>query len=431
MAVYSIVTFVCLVYLQSIGGYTYSFVTSPPARCICKLCNRVVCEAYQHNSIGCGNVFCKDCVDQHKKNFAWNPCPSCRVAFSENNTVKDARMDNEVNDFDTKCLNKDQGCKWKAKLKYINNHLDVCLYHNVECTRGCNGMIQRGHLDRHLTKECPKRSHECSHCHEVGEHQYITGPGHLDICSAAPVPCSICMKNVKRKMMYTHKIECRLEPVPCQYQSVGCTARPRRQDIPQHNLEAMSDHLQLAVQAITQQRTEIAQLRREQQVVKKTLFSMGKLTSVILKMENVFKFQTAKTVKGRTWYSSNFFTNSTMGYTARLRVDINGAGEDSKFASCYICVTAGEYAPYLEWPFKGTFTVSILDQSKDGGKDYSKYLTSLSDSQPSKKNEVIIGEKEFMLFKKLLEYLKSNCLFFKVTVNSVYSEISQDMSCIK
>ena len=336
-------------------------------------------------------------------------------------------MDNEVNNFVVKCPNKDQGCKWKAELKNADNHLDVCLYDYVKCIIGCNGMIQRRHFDRHLTRDCPKRFYKCSHCHEVGEHQHITGPGHLDTCSNLLIPCSMCTSRTRRCNMEAHKVKCKLEPVPCQYQSVGCTAQPRRQDIPQHNLEAMNDHLQLAVQAITQQSTEIAQLRR--------IASMGPLTSVILKMENVSKLLSAKSVKGRTWYSSKFFTNSTMGYTARLRVDLSSAAEDSKFVSCYICVTAGEYDIHLEWPFRGTFTVSILNHS-ESGKDYSRQLSSENGTQPSKNNEIIFGERNFITVLELLAldrqslYLTENTLFFKVTVDSVQSKISPEMSCI-
>ena len=414
-------------YLQSIGGYTYSFVTSPPARCLCKLCNRVVCDAYQHSTFGCGNVFCNKCVNHHKKGNSLNPCPSCRVPFTRENTVSDTRANNEVNSFQVYCPNKDKRCQWKAGLKYVDNHLHDCPYHPVNCTRGCDEKPQRQNLDRHLTKECPKRSHECSHCHEVGEHQHITGPGHLDTCPNLLIPCSMCTNRKRRYNMEAHQVKCRVEPVPCQYQSVGCTAQPRRQDVPQHNLDAMSDHLQLAVQAIAQQSAEIAQLRR--------IVSMGPLTSVILKMENVSKFQSAKTVKGRTWYSSKFFTNSTMGYTARLRVDLNSAAEDSKFASCYICVTAGEYETHLELPFRGTFTVSILNHS-ESGKDYSRQLSSENGRQPSSNGETIFGERNFIELSELSAldkrslYLTENTIFFKVTVDSVQSRISPEMSCI-
>ena len=339
-----------------------------------------------------------------------------------------------------KCPN--NGCQWKAKLKCAANHLDDCPYNLVSCTIGCNDKVQRRNLDRHLTKECPKRSYECSHCKEVGEHQHITGPGHLDTCPNLLISCSMCPKRTRRCNMAAHEAKCRLEPVPCQYQSVGCTAQPRRQDIPQHNLDAMSDHLQRAVQAIAQQSSEIAQLRR--------IVSMGPPMSVILKMENVSKFLSAswnqnvsgtkkgtkkKTWQKKTWQNNKFFTNSMMGYTACLRVEFNGPDEDNKFVSCYICVTTGKYSEYLESPFKGTFTVSILNHS-ESGKDYIRQLSSENGTQPSSNGETIFGDKSFIQFSELIAldkkslYLKEDTLFFEVTVGSIQSKISPEMWCI-
>ena len=379
-----------------------------------------MCDAYQHTSVDCGSVFCKGCVEQHKESDIRNPCPSCGEPFTAENTVKDIRMDKEIDKYLANCLNMSKGCKWRGEVKNIASHLAACEYQKMPCAYKCGAMVEHNRFDRHLTKECPKRSYECSHCHEVGEHQHITGPGHLDTCPNLFVSCAMCPKRTRRCNMEAHEAKCRLEPVPCQYQSVGCTVRPRRQDIKQHNQEAMGDHLQLAVQAITQ-------LRR--------IVSMGPLTSVILKMRNVSKFISAKSVKGRTWYSSNFFTNSTMGYTARLRIDLNGTDDDSKFASCYICVTAGEYDTHLEWPFRGTFTVSILNHW-ESGKDYTRQLSSENGTQLSKNNEMIFGEKDFIKFLELLAldkqsiYLTENSLFFKVTVDSIESSISPEMWCI-
>ena len=388
------------------------------------LCNHVVHDAYQHNSIGCGNIFCKDCVDYHNKNDATNPCPSCGEPFTAENIVKDTRMDKEVDNFLVKCLNIDEGCKWRGEERNFKSHLDACEYQKVACTNKCGKTIQRHYYDRHLTRECPKRSYECSSCHEVGEHQHITGPGHLDTCPNLLISCSMCPKRTRRCNMEAHEAKCRVEPVPCQYQSVGCTAQPRRQDIPQHNLEAMSDHLQLAVQAIAQQSSEIAQLRR--------IVSMGLPTSVILKMENMSKIRKAKTTKGRTWYSSKFFTNSMMGYTACLRVEFNGTDDDSKFVSCYICVTTGKYIEYLESPFRGTFSVSILNHSESG----QDYIRQLSSENGSSNGETIFGDKSFIQISELLAlgrrslYLKEDSLLFEVTVGSIQSRISPEMWCI-
>ena len=305
----------------------------------------------------------------------------------------------------------------------------------VPCTNKCDAKMLRQSLACHLARDCPRRSHTCPHCNLIGEYQNITGRGHLNTCFGVLISCTLCTKKVKRILMEAHLVKCKVESVPCQYQSVGCTARPKRQDLSQHNLKAMSDHLLLAVtaianqrtelgqqtKAIAQQRTEIAELRREHQEIKNSFLSKGSVASVTLKMENVSKFLSAET-KEKTWNSGNFSIDSTMEYNARLRVDLNGAaGADSKFASCYICFIGEECDTR---PFRGTFTVSILNHSENG-KDYSRQLSSEKGAQSISK--LIIGEKEFIEISDLLAqnkqslYLKEDCLFFKVTVDNVLS----------
>ena len=266
--------------LQSDGGYKSLFVTNPPSGCLCLFCHYPARHAYQHS---CGKITCKTCLDKYKKGNALKLCPSCNIAFRDSNTVKDVRTDNEVNDLLVKCSNKEKSCQWHGELKYINNHLDKCPYHTVLCTKNCGAKMLRQSLEIHLAKQCPKRSHTCPHCNLIGEYQTVTGNDHLHNCPGMKTICTICKKTVQRVLIDMHQKICKLEPVPCQYRSVGCTAQPRRQDIPQHNLEAMSDHLQLAVQAIAQQSTaivqqsnEIAQLKRDQQEVNKTILFNGK-----------------------------------------------------------------------------------------------------------------------------------------------------------
>ena len=102
------------------------------------------------------------------------------------------------------------------------------------------------------------------------------------------------------------------------------------------------------------------------------------------------------------------------GYTARLRVDIS---EDSKFASCYICVIKGEYGSHLEWPFRGTFIVSIKNHL-ESGKDYSRQLSSENGAQPSSNGETMFGERTFIQFSELLA-LDQPCLYLISLVSLV------------
>ena len=244
-------------------------------------------------------------------------CPSCQNLFTERNTVKDIRTDREVEELIIKCSNRTDRCKWVGELKFLDNHKENCNSESVPCTNSCGNAIQRQKLTDHLQKKCPKRNHQCPHCKREGKYRDITGP-HLRVCNEMKIHCSICQKNVKCCMMDAHQISCMAEPVPCQYQSVGCNARPSRQNISQHNLEAMGDHLRLAVEAIAQQHTEIVQLRREQLEMKKDIYLTGAMAPVILKMENVSKLSKLKTTRRRTWHSGTFYTNTTVGYKARL-----------------------------------------------------------------------------------------------------------------
>ena len=165
-------------------------------------------------------------------------------------------------------------------------------------------MLQQS-LVCHLARDCPRRSHTCPHCSLIGEYQNITGRGHLNTCSGVLISCTLCTKKVKRIMMVAHLVKCKVEPVPCQYQSVGCTARPKRQDLSQHNLDAMSNHLLLAItaianqhtelgQEIAQQRTEIAELRREHKEIKNSFLSKGSVAPVNLKWKMFQNFSAHK-----------------------------------------------------------------------------------------------------------------------------------------
>ena len=240
------------------GGYRRKFVHNPPDRLLCVFCKLPARDAYQHNSHGCGQIFCSICFMTHVQSVT-KVCPACQNLFSSTNTVQDIRADNEIKHLKVKCSNWNNGCRWIGDLMRADEHLEECLFLVVSCTNTCGATMQRRSLNNHLMRTCSRRSHQCPHCKLQGEYCTIMGPEHLDRCPDLKITCTICDKKVKRRMMEEHKRACLVEPVPCPYQNVGCSARPRRQDIPQHNLEAMGNHLHLAISFIAQQRQEIAQ----------------------------------------------------------------------------------------------------------------------------------------------------------------------------
>ena len=61
-----------------IGGYDHNFISSPPDRLVCSICQYPSQDP--HLSVCCGQVFCKSCLDGVKRAIAFNAnaCPVCR-----------------------------------------------------------------------------------------------------------------------------------------------------------------------------------------------------------------------------------------------------------------------------------------------------------------------------------------------------------------
>ena len=399
----------------------------------CVLCSFPARDALQHSNYNCGKVFCTSCWEDYKHRNTFLLCPSCKQP--SDNIVKDARTDREVRALQVYCNNKKEGCTWIGDLSHLDSHLRTCPYHTVPCNQLCGAQVKRSQLEDHHTKQCPRRQHKCKHCQEIGEYRRITSAEHLDSCPSLPIPCTIhgCKRKVKRSEMPSHREVCIQELVNCQYHSIGCRARIKRGEVPSHNLEFMNSHLELAVEAIGRQRAEFAQ---QIEGLNRIIHSMGSLTSVTFKMQDVKKLRRARV--RNTWYSPEFYTHSTMGYKARLRVNLQGCGEGKgTHVSCFICLTPGEHDAHLDWPFRGSFTITLLNQQEKGLGDHSIQVTFLAEAEasqrPTTNSNGGLGYNTFISQKKLDEhtqYLKDDCLLFRVTVDRVDSKIKPEMACI-
>ena len=60
--------------LQLTGGYECKFVDAPPDKLMCQICLSVAHTPHQMPC--CGRVYCKDCLDKHKR--LSDACPNCR-----------------------------------------------------------------------------------------------------------------------------------------------------------------------------------------------------------------------------------------------------------------------------------------------------------------------------------------------------------------
>ena len=56
------------------GGYDCKFVDTPPDKLKCQIC--LLVAGAPHQVMCCGRVYCKACLEEHKKNS--RTCPNCR-----------------------------------------------------------------------------------------------------------------------------------------------------------------------------------------------------------------------------------------------------------------------------------------------------------------------------------------------------------------
>ena len=105
-------------------------------------------------------------------------------------------------------------------------------------------MIERQYLTIHVETGCPCRKVNCQYCHDTGEHQFIESQ-HKEECPKLPLPCPNNCKvgTVLREDMDTHRKECPLEMIQCEYYAMGCAVKMAHRDQEKHYDEKMKEHL--------------------------------------------------------------------------------------------------------------------------------------------------------------------------------------------
>ena len=459
---------------NNITGYDYDFVDTPHDRYICKICHLPSRDPYLSEC--CGHVFCKSCKDNVKKASAiTNACPVCRD--EEFVTFSNKQLDREIRSLHIYCTNKEKGCEWQGELNNIDNHLgnsDGCQFEEVKCFNECGKMIERQYLTSHVETECPHRKVNCQYCRDTGEHQFIEGQ-HKEECPKLPLPCpNNCeVGSVPHEDMETHRKECPLEMIQCEYHSVGCDVRMARKDQEKHDHEKMKDHLMMTNHELTNVETTLANteatlanteskltdtnnelasaLQRIStlevllyQITDKAVLRPIKLSAewsvklvamtvvsksgdqecpVILKMS-----QFNNEVKKVTWYSDSFYTHNK-GYKMCMKVYVTGYGDGKgTHMSVSLTLMKGPHDDELTWPLRGKFEIKLLNQISDS-EHHSTILTFDGNTTRGSDKRVTDGDRaakgwgynQFISNKDLhkttpkCQYLKDDCLFFQVT----------------
>ena len=160
----------------------------------------------------------------------------------------------------------------------MTEHRKMCPLEEVECSNKCGKILQRHYLDNHLETKCPRRIVNCQYCQLTGEHQFIKGQ-HKEQCPKFPLPCpNNCDGELKvsRKDMDTHRKECPLETVQCQYQCVGCDDVMVRKHQREHNQENMEVHLALAVAELRATKKELVSVKTAKTQLAEVVYDLRK-----------------------------------------------------------------------------------------------------------------------------------------------------------
>ncbi len=188
-----------------------------------------------------------------------------------------------------------------------------------------------------------------------------------------------------------------------------------------HSNREISVQLQPVASAVSKAENAIQNLQEgfsELALMVQTLQSTSYNGSFIWKIPEVQRRRhEAKIGKTVSLYSAPFYT-SRQGYKACLRLYMNGNGcGKNTHLSFFVTIMKGEYDALLQWPFRHTVTLTLLDQ--DGVKNISQSFqpepTSSSFQRPRNKMNIALGCPKFAPLSILnnSSYVKEDTMFLK------------------
>ena len=311
----------------------------------------------------------------------------------------------------------------------MKKHREKCQLEIINCSNYCGEKLERQFLANHIETKCSRRKVNCQYCHDSGELQFIDG-WHKMKCPKFPILCpnKCSIGYVPRKDMKTHRKECPLEMIQCEYYSVGCETRMARKDQEKHKNENIEEHLmkanialrcdlndtklelsstkqdlidatvaladakckltdttnQLAIALQRISRLEALMYLTTDKAVTKTTShaaviesSLGwsvKLAAMAMKSQSgdqvcpvILKMSNFDELKKKNLvlYSHTFYTDYK-GYRMSVHIIPRGHGfGKGTHLSCYLYLMKGLNDDKLLWPLKENFEIKLLNQIND------------------------------------------------------------------
>ena len=405
-----------------------------PLDLVCSICLLPASDP-QQTRCACALLYCQDCVKKYSE-FSKN-CPTCRNPLD---VFPDGLSARRIKSLKVKCSNSNNGCPWVNELGDLRAHLSACECATVPCPNGCGEAVLRRTASLH---HCPLQRFSCPHCQEEGSLREMTGSGHLDKCPDLIVACpnGCGTEGLARKDLDPHRTLCPKETISCPYAAVGCSSMFLRGDLESHKAESMQQHLDLAMLYIMStfrsQEEAVASLemstrpllRIEDTTIAQldarlsSLEAASLVSPVVFRMSDFVRHKASK----EPWYSPGFYTHPG-GYRACLRVYANGFGDaEGTHLSAFVNLMRGKNDQSLVWPLRADFTITLLNQIKDG--EHREYVAPMHSEGDEKFNTRVVetevgssarGHARFVPHQDLLQpqkqrqYLKGGVLFFRV-----------------
>ncbi|XP_065901669.1 TNF receptor-associated factor 4-like [Dysidea avara] len=328
--------------------------------------------------------------------------------------------------------------------KDMEEHKKECPLQEVKCSYKCGKMLQRQYLTIHIETECPCRKVDCWCCHITGEYQFIEGE-HKKQCPKFPISClNKCgVGSLPREDMETHRVECPLEMVQCEYHNVGCGERMMRKDLEFHKKEKMEKHLSLTSSQLTTVMMALHPIVTQAKHYCRDTHS----ASVILTAQWSLNLMAGKAVvksddqvcpvivcigdihKERSILcSDSAFYSHDKGYKICLRVNPAGNGDGKgTHLSVFLYLMKGPHDDELSWPLRGKFEVKLLNQISDckhhsGTMIYDDSTTDVHAGRVTNGNKgkgwgwsKFISIEDLHKVTPTRQYLKDDCIFFQVS----------------
>ena len=448
-------------------GYQCEFIDLVPEELYCKQCS-LVARALVIISC-CGESYCRTCIDTVQQDG--HPCPSC--AEHSFTTLKHVKNQKKIAKLQINCTMKEKGCGWSGPLEYLEAHLDPdqgdCQYIDVDCPLKCDEKIEKRNIDHHTANKCVKRDHVCPYCSFKATYEIVRDT-HWPECTYYPLVCpNHCGVTCERCKMEDHMKICPLEEVECEFSYAGCKERFRREEWEEHMKDNSMKHLSMVAIAAVKDRQEFQRkieeqekklkeqekkleeqekkleeqekkLEEQEKKYKEDLEVLkrksDKQSETIRFMENYLRIKPYEFTmenfsvekrknKVNDWKSPPMYTH-VGGYKFCIGIDANGDGDTrGNSVNVEVCSMKGEFDDQLKWPFKGKFTIQLINHYPSGknmevtqtmswDRTDKKFSTCHPFSNGSKYKFIRHAELDRDVVRKT-HFLKDNCLYFCIT----------------